>query len=104
MMPAHMTAPTAGGGSRLEPPAAPVPSPDDHALALHALLMAQVELYCDHDAAAVVALREAHRALLRDSCFAIAALASLDEAAWHIRHHEMREALRAITRARDSLA
>lgn len=95
-----LPAPAAFAPGGLPPPA---PPQHDHTLARHALLMAQVELYCSHDAAAIVALRAAHRSLLADTCLAIAALTSLDEAACHIRHHAVRDALQAITRARDSL-
>lgn len=75
-----------------------------HRGAMTALRVAQVELYCDHDAAAMTALREARRSLAGEGPAEAVALASLDEAAWHIRRHEMPDAQRAIAHARLSLA
>lgn len=83
-------------GQHAEPSALP---PRPHAAALSALRSAQVELYCDHDAAALIALREARRSLAGDQPPEAVALASLDEASWHIRRHEMPEAQRAIVHA-----
>lgn len=82
--------------------AAPLPHANGEALS--ALRTAQVELYCDHDAAAMVALREARRSLIGQAPPEAVALAALDEAAWHIRRHEMREAQLAIGQARLRLA
>lgn len=75
----------------------------DHDLAMRALREAQVELYCDHDAAAMTALREARRALAGQSGDALA-LASMESAAWHIRRHEARQAQVAMAFARQQLA
>jgi hypothetical protein len=69
-----------------------------------ALRTAQVELYCDHGAAALRAVRAA-RSMLQDSGPAqTLARAAIDEAAWHIRQHHDDVAQRALTAARDSLA
>lgn len=95
------TALVASLGLQGEPPA---PAHAGHRLALQALRTAQVELYCDHDAAAISALRDARRWLLGDTRTEGAALASLNEAAWHVLRHEMHGALLAIARARDRLA
>ncbi|KQP49247.1 hypothetical protein [Pseudorhodoferax sp. Leaf274] len=57
--------------------------------ARHDVQMAQVELYCDHRAQALVAIR--HAMQLLESCDDKALepqLAKLSEAAWHVRHNE----------------
>ena len=74
----------------------------DHDQAMAALRAAQVELYCDHDAAAMTALREARRALAGLPSEA-AALAAMESAAWHIRRHEAREAQIAMALAQQQL-
>lgn len=79
-------------------------APRAHADALAALRSAQVQLYCDHDAAAMTALREARRALAGDSASQAVAMASMDQAAWHMRRHELREAQAALAQARLRLA
>lgn len=81
--------------------AAPLQHPHNQAVA--ALRTAQIELYCDHDAAALVALREARRCLIGDEPAEVAALSSVDAAAWHIRRHEAVRAQTSIARARLSL-
>lgn len=53
------------------------------------LQMAQVELYCDHRAQALVAIR--HAMQLLEACDDKALepqLAKLSEAAWHVRHND----------------
>lgn len=78
--------------------------PTAHGSALTALRTAQVDLYCDRDAAAMTALREARRALAGNVPLETAALASVDVAAWHIRRHEMHAAQAALAQARRLLA
>ncbi len=80
------------------------PVQHDHGGALLALRAAQVELFSAHDAAALTALREARRALISETPPQAIALASIDEAAVHIRRHEMHEAQAAIGQARQRLA
>lgn len=81
----------------------PFIAPRAHGLALSALRSAQVELYCDHDAAALIALREARRSLLGDLAAEAVALASMDAASWHIRRHELPQAQMALAQARQWL-
>jgi DUF1680 family protein len=76
----------------------------DHTQAREGLRIAQVELYCGHDAAAMAVLREARQTLLRTALPRSLALASMDEAAWHIRHHALDSAQQALSDARERLA
>lgn len=76
----------------------------DHVGAMLALRDAQVQLYCDHDAAAISALAEARRSLMAEAVPEATALATLEAAAWHIRRHETDAAQRAIVQVRDRLA
>ena len=69
-----------------------------------ALRTAQVELYCDHDAAALVALREARRHLSGSAQVGADTLSAVEQAAWHIRHHAMDAAQRSLDQARAGLA
>jgi hypothetical protein len=83
----------------------PGPAPATIGAAMRALRIAQVELYCDHDRAAMIALREARRAIVeRATRQGVAALGSVDEAAWRIRHHDLERAQVAIAHARTALA
>ena len=90
------------GSLTMSAPAAAEP-PADQRQARQVLRTAQVELYCDHDAAAMIAVREARRFLV-GTVHEGRVLASIDEAAWHIRRHEMADAQRALVMARDRLA
>ena len=66
---------------------------------------AQVELYCDHDAQALLAIRRARAALEASHDTAAAqALIALDQASWHVRHKHMDAALEALNSARSGLA
>ncbi len=91
------------GSLGLHAPDAAAPTPP-HDAALAALRKAQVELYCDHDAAAITALRTARQALAGEAPSPAGALASVDEAAWHIRRHAMQAAQTALAQARSDLA
>lgn len=75
-----------------------------HDEVLDVLRTAQVELYCDHESAAMAAVREARKGLDTHTAQDSLALADLEEAAWHLRHHHADEALNAIGRARKTLA
>lgn len=78
--------------------------PVQHEVARDVLRHAQVALYCDHDQDAIHALREARRLLAEADARGQLARRSVDEAAWHIRHHHAGEALTALEAARDRLA
>lgn len=80
------------------------PLPRDHGGVLQALRTAQIELFSDHDAAALTALREAQRGLISEMPAEAVAMVSIEEAAWHIRRHDMHEAQAAIGQARQQLA
>ncbi|GAP37193.1 hypothetical protein [Piscinibacter sakaiensis] len=73
-----------------------------HAPAREAVEHARVELYCDHDEAALRALRDA-RGALRDAGDAPNAALAVEEAAWHIRRHHPGEAQAALRHAHDAL-
>lgn len=69
-----------------------------------ALRAAQVELYCDHDARALLALQQARREL--QAAAGVGAghgLAALDRAVWQMRHHDTRGAVAALGDAIDGL-
>ncbi|MEY8877583.1 MAG: hypothetical protein AB9M60_13815 [Leptothrix sp. (in: b-proteobacteria)] len=69
------------------------------------LRTAQVELYCDHRTQALQAIRRARRQLSQPQDGAAPhELAALDEAAWHVRHHEDGAALDSLDLARTQLA
>lgn len=76
----------------------------DHPLARAALRTAQVELYCDHDAAAMTALLTARRAVMDSTQKNDFVLTAMDEAAWHIRRHELDHAQSALQQAQARLA
>ena len=66
---------------------------------------AQVELYCDHPAGALVAIRRAVRQLeLPSDLLAAEELATLERAAWHVRRHETSAAVAALDVAMTRLA
>ena len=66
---------------------------------------AQVELYCDHPAEALVAIRRAVRQLeLPSDIVAAEELATLERAAWHVRRHETGAAVAALDAAMAGLA
>lgn len=68
------------------------------------LQMAQVELYCDHRAQALVAIR--HAMQLLEACKDKALepqLATLSEAAWHVRHNDSLLAVALLDQAKDRL-
>lgn len=70
----------------------------------HDLQVAQVELYCDHQAQALVAIR--HAMQLLEACADKALepqLAALSEAAWHVRHNESLVAVALLDRTKDQL-
>jgi hypothetical protein len=72
--------------------------------ARHDLQMAQVELYCDHRAQALVAIR--HAMQLLEACDDKALepqLAKLSEAAWHVRHNDSLAAVDLLDQAKDRL-
>lgn len=69
-----------------------------------ALRSAQVELYCDHEAEAMQALREARRHLSGETPVDARTITAVEQAAWHIRHHAMDEAQRSLDQARAGLA
>ncbi|RCW68002.1 hypothetical protein [Pseudorhodoferax soli] len=72
--------------------------------ARHDLQMAQVELYCDHRAQALVAIR--HAMQLLEACDDKALepqLAKLSEAAWHVRHNESLVAVDLLDEAKHQL-
>lgn len=71
--------------------------------ALDVLRNAQVALYCDHEHEAILALRQARRLLADGDRQGLQARRAVDEAAWHIRHHETRAAQSALQNARDRL-
>lgn len=71
--------------------------------AREALNHARVELYCDHEAAALRALREAREAMIGAGGAPVEAMGAVEEASWHIRHHHGNEAQIALQVARDSL-
>lgn len=64
---------------------------------------AQVALYCDHDHEAMHALRQARRLLNGADPRGQDAMRAVDEAAWHIRHHETAAAQSMLDLARDRL-
>lgn len=68
-----------------------------------ALANARVELYCDHEAAALRALREAREAMIGAGGAPVEAMGAVEEASWHIRHHHGNEAQIALQVARDIL-
>lgn len=72
--------------------------------ARHDLQMAQVELYCDHKAQALVAIR--HAMQLLEACDDKALdpqLATLSEAAWHVRRNESLVAVGLLDQAKGQL-
>lgn len=72
--------------------------------ARHDLQMAQVELYCDHRAQALVAIR--HAMQLLEACDDKALepqLSKLSEAAWHVRHNDSLVAVDLLDQAKDQL-
>ncbi len=67
--------------------------------------VAQVEVYCDHPAQAIQAIQRARRQLAGQTGWAATReLAALDEAAWHVRHHENGAAVAALDASRTRLA
>ena len=71
---------------------------------LASLRMAQVELYSDHDAAALQAIRRARRELAaQPQANAARELAALDQAAWQVRHHDSLGAVATLDAARSRL-
>jgi hypothetical protein len=88
----------------LTPAAAAPQAQDAHALR-DQLRSVRVELYCDHEQAALQALRQARRRLASHAVSGGAdTMRALEEAAWHIRHHDSGRAHAALVQARDSLA
>lgn len=70
----------------------------------HDLQMAQVELYCDHKAQALVAIR--HAMQLLEACDDKALepqLATLSEAAWHVRRNDSLVAVELLDQAKGQL-
>jgi len=62
-----------------------------------AMRVAQVELYCDHPAAALGAIRRALQQLEHPfETTAAAELATLERAAWHVRRHDTSAAVAAL--------
>lgn len=72
--------------------------------ARHDLQMAQVELYCDHKAQAMVAIRHAMQLLEAcDDKTLEPQIAALSEAAWHVRRNHSLVAVDLLDRAKDRL-
>jgi len=78
---------------------------DLHAQISTELRLAQVELYCDHDTLALHAIQRARHQLQAQADVATTReLVALDEAAWHVRHHELGAAVATLDAARLRLA
>jgi hypothetical protein len=106
------------GGSRIVRPAHRVlevlvyPTPShisaDAALlvqhARDALLRAEVELFCDHEHEAIKAIRLAREAVVASAVVPMRARLEIEEATWHIRHHEVAKALYSLEAARGHLS
>lgn len=90
----------AGSGAAMADPTLDREIVQARAQAFVSIRSAQVELYCDHPSLAVAAIRAALLQLETSSTrHAATMLASLDEAAWHVRRHETAAAHRALDRA-----
>ena len=85
-------------------PAAAAPQAPDARAVRDQLRAVQVELYCDHEQAALQALRHARRLASTAVGGGADTRRALEEAAWHIRHHDSGRAHLALVQARDSLA
>lgn len=88
---------------RLAPTTPPETHQASHDAATLALRTAQVELYCDHEAAAMTALHAARRELLGEAAEEAGLLASVEEAVWHVRRHDTERAQATIAFVRDAL-
>lgn len=69
-----------------------------------ALLHAEVELFCDHDHEAIRAIRIARVAVVASAVVPMQARLEIEEATWHIRHHELAQALYSLEAARGHLS
>ncbi|HZY19039.1 MAG TPA: hypothetical protein VFE82_11195 [Ramlibacter sp.] len=90
----------------IQPTAPPggVGLPDPIDIALRALRSAQVELYCDHESAALTAVRAARTALAGSMAGGLQVRFLVEAAVWHVRHHEFALAQHALADARLRLA
>jgi hypothetical protein len=69
-----------------------------------ALLHAEVSLFCDHDHEAIKAIRVARIAVVASAVVPMQARLEIEEATWHIRHHQVTKALFSLEAARGHLS
>lgn len=75
-----------------------------HTRARVEMRVAQVELYCDHDASALHAMQRARRELQLATGHGVGSgLAALDRASWQMRHHDTTGAVASLGDAIDGL-